>query len=354
MNYPVITLYRKNQLGIGEWSIFSFGDTIHISHSSVLGGEKIFWEEKVLRGKQGRSIEQQVKSRIDSRISKQRDKGYVDTIALAEKGAYNQLGLIPPMLAKTYLDKMDIKSTDIIQPKYNGLRCLITRQDGELIAYSRRGKIFEHVHEIIEEAGKFVSEGQTIDGELYVHGASLQLIGSLVKCRQELTSRVKYLIYDLVSKDSVTDRIDGLSDMIPKNSERCLLVPNWEFESVDIMNKRFCNLRKQGYEGLMIRRNGFVYESNVRSSSLLKVKAKFDAEVILTDVQLSEKGYPVGLAKHNGQEFKISLPGGREAAMGIYSEKEKYIGRELTIEFRELTDDGVPFHAVGIRFRGEE
>lgn len=350
----MITLYRKNALGIGMWSIWADGDTMHIAHSSTLDGATIHHQETVQRGCQGRSIDEQVQSRIRSRVSKQRDKGYVESIDEAAKGAFNQLGLLPPMLAQVYQGKETEGQSAWMQRKLNGLRCLITRQDGELIAYSRRGKRLLNILEILEEADKFVAEGDTVDGELYSHGTSLQTINSWVKRRQSMTGKIQFVMYDQASSDSFSDRHDGLLDMVKGYEfKRVLVLPKIKYIDDDTRVEAFDKARAKGFEGLMIRLDGFGYESNKRSASLLKDKAVFDTEVVVKDIVLSEKGNPVCICDYQGKEFRTSPPGSHGERFLALENKSQYVGKRLTIEYREMTDDGIPFHAVGINWRND-
>lgn len=348
----MITLYRKNALGIGMWSIWAEGNVLRISHSSTLDGSPVHHVETISRGCQGRSVEEQVQSRIRSRVSKQRDKGYTDSIDDAAKGAFNQLGLLPPMLAQVYQGHEASGRSAWMQRKLNGLRCLITRQDGSLIAYSRRGKPLIHIHEILEEAGKFVSEGDTIDGELYSHGASLQTINSWVKRRQSLTGKLQFIAYDQITSDSFSDRHDSLIDMVSGyDFKRIIVLPKRKYIDEVARSEFFKSVREKGFEGLMIRLDGSGYESNKRSNNLLKDKAVFDTEVIVKDIVLSDKGNPVCICDYKGKEFRTSPPGSHGERNEAFVNRVKYIGTRLNIEYREMTDDGIPFHAVGINWR---
>lgn len=348
----MITLYRRNAFGIGCWSIWCNGNVITISHSSVVGGSPINHTETVERGKQGRSISDQVESRINSRVSNQRDKGYVENLDEAAKGAFNQLGLLPPMLAKVYKGSIDKSSW--IQRKINGLRCLITRQDGVLIAYSRRGKTLLNIDKILSEAELFIAEGDTFDGELYSHGESLQTIASWVKRKQFFTDKLEWIIYDKISSDTFSERHDELLSVVkPLNLRQCKVLPKIEYIDQKQCDGEFKSAISDGFEGLMIRLNGVGYESNKRSNSLQKYKPCFDTEVVVKDILLSEKGNPVCIVSYKDVEFKLSPPGSKSDRLKAYNDKINYIGRQINIEFRELTDDGVPFHAAAINWRTE-
>jgi hypothetical protein len=54
---------------------------------------------------------------------------------------------------------------------------------------------------------------------------------------------------------------------------------------------------------------------------------------------------------YNGKQFNISAPGDFSAKYEVMKNKDKYIGRDLTIEYSHLTAEGIPFHAVALRWR---
>lgn len=349
------TLYRKNSIGISEWSIWSDNNVITIAHSTILGGSKVLHHETVHEGKQSRTIEQQVQHRIASRISKQRDKGYCDSIEQASSQLLNQLGLEVPMLAQTYSDE-DVSYAHI-QRKLDGLRCLATKQDGEIILYSRRGKKFDHLHEIAESLKNLLNEGDTFDGELYCHGQSLQTIQSWVKRRQTNTLHITYVIYDMIADVDFPERLCWLQSAFNQCAEqgidtpRIMLLPTKKVSTKDEVNESMAKARAAGFEGLMIRFPGYGYENGKRSKSLMKLKAVFSDEAICTNIELSDKGNPVCTLNWNGKVFKASPPGGVADRTKVYNSRESYIGRRVTFEYRELTDDGVPFHAVATNWR---
>lgn len=353
----VTTLYRKNSIGISEWSIWSRDNTIIVAHSTVLGGSKVVHEEVVHEGKQSRTLEQQVQHRINSRISKQRDKGYCDSIETASNQLLNQLGLDVPMLAQTYYDQHVVGA--FIQRKLNGLRCLATKQDGEIILYSRRGKRFDHLYEIAESLKHLLNEGDTFDGELYCHGQSLQTIQSWIKRRQSQTESIKYVVYDMIEDEGFQLRYSWLQSAFKQCRDRGHALENvilLAVKQIDCKTKLYESMKKSidaGFEGLMIRLPDYKYENGKRSKSLLKLKEVFSNEAICTNIDLSAKGNPVCTLSWNGQTFRASPPGSQSDRLNAYNSKEKYIGQRLTFEYRELTDDGIPFHATAVCWRDD-
>lgn len=349
------TLYRRNSIGISEWTIWCEANVIKIAHSTIIGGAKVIHEETVASGKQSRTLDQQVQHRIASRISKQKDKGYTECIEKASAQLLNQLGLDVPMLAQVYNEEEILYAH--VQRKLDGLRCLATKQDGQIIMYSRRGKVFEHLHEIRKVLKDLIPEGETFDGELYCHGTSLQTIQSWVKRRQSDTLKLQYIIYDHLDDVDFPERLSYLQSNFNRLSElgidtpRVMLLPTKLVKSKAEIYESMEKARNAGFEGLIIRKPGYGYENGKRSKSLLKFKALFSDEAICIGIQLSEKGNPVCYFDWNGKRFKASPPGSHDERYKAFVQQAKYIGQRCTFEYRELTDDGIPFHAVAVNWR---
>ena len=353
----MITLYRKNAGGIGTWRIWNIDQTIHIAHATVMGGSEVTHTELVPQGLAGRSIYEQIKLRINSRVSRMRDKGYKDTVEQALASSTNQLGLLRPMLAQS-LDKVSSINYDgaVLQKKLDGHRCLITKQDGELIAYSRQGKEIPAIQHILKALTDRVSEGVTLDGELYVHGQPLQTLASWIKREQPRTAELNFVCYDLVSNDSYKDRHEEMRDVLngvdTKANGKVLVLPYSPYTGEAAMFDELIRVRGAGFEGLMLRLDGRKYEDGKRSSSLIKVKKFHDDEFECIDIEPSRDGWGICVLKaKNGVVFRTSAPGTLPEKERQLKTKERYIGKFLTVEYSQLTNDGVPFHPSAIRWR---
>jgi ATP-dependent DNA ligase len=348
------TLYRRHVGGIGTWSIRATETGLAISHATVIGGSEVVHNELVESGKQGRSLDQQIQSRIDSRISRMKDRGYKDTIEEAMNGNTNQLGLLSPMLAQPYDKVKSINFQDaVIQKKLNGHRCLITCQDGKIIAYSRKGKEIPAITHITDSLIGHLPEGVTIDGELYVHGQKLQTIASWVKRKQTATALVMFVAYDIVSSDSYKYRHIELSSLLADvQSKRVIVLPHEPFTNHEDLIARRDEVIKNGFEGLMLRIHGCGYQDGVRSASLIKVKKFTDAEFEVIDVVPSSDGWGICVCKlENDKTFRVSAPGDVREKTEVLRRKGEFIGRMLTVEFAELTQDGIPFHCSATGWR---
>jgi len=345
-------LYQVDAIGRTRvWSIEHWDNTIFIQHG-VMGGQLQTKTEHVPLGKGGRTTEQQVRSRVESRINKQLDRGYKITVDLAKdnKGT-NALNLSKPMLAKPLKDVGGIVYDDNawLQPKLDGHRCKITMINGELVAYSRQGKLLTTIDHILD--GLNLHEGETTDGELYCHGEPLQRITSWVKRKQEDTKRLCYYAYDMVDERPFAERFLTLGRVV-RDSAFALQTSTEAAQSAVFAKAYFTEAKRSGYEGAILRWGTMGYQAGKRSKYLVKIKGLIDGEFEVVDIIPSVDMWGILVCvNEKGDEFKVNAPGGYDEKTIILHNKAKYIGRQVTVEYANLTDKGVPFHPVAIRFR---
>lgn len=339
------TLYKLGAKHLQVWHI-SVDDHDILIEYGIEHGALQTQRETIEHGKAGRTLYQQIRSRFESRINKQLLLGYKRTREEAMEGPSNALGLMQPMLAQVYKKNVVDISDAYVQYKYDGNRCLITKQDGKLIAYSRRGKEFTTLGHILE--GMWIEEGATVDGELYSHGATLQEIVSWVRKEQPGTKRVSFHGYDYIDTTPYAQRLERLQDITW--GEHAHLVPTKHISEVDL-DLEFRGARDEGYEGLILRVGQGGYEVNKRSKSLLKVKEFFDAEFKVIGIELSKAKIPVAQCLVNGQIFACTLPGTFEEKDQQFINKEHYIGKALTVTFSGYTKDGIPFQPIAKEWR---
>jgi DNA ligase-1 len=347
-----IRLYRKNALGIGTWRIWDDDGVLFYAHATVMGGSEVVHYDAIELNKSGRTLQQQIELEMNSRVSRMRDKGYKDTVREAELGATNQLNFLNPMLAQSLSKVRANFDFAYVQPKLDGHRCLITNADGDIIAYSRRGKPIKSIPHIVD-AFKWLPPSKTVDGELYHHGTNLQTIGSWIKRDQPESAKLKYHWYDYVSNLPFALRIDAMGRAFSKYPSTYVeVVETVPVRNISEVYEAFDHYRKIGYEGAMLRLSTAGYQPNVRAAQLLKVKAREDCEVTVTGATPSKDGWAVlHVRMDNGVEFDTSAPGSVEQKTEVMVNIDKYVGKRLTIEYANLTDDGKPFHAVATRWR---
>lgn len=352
-----VRLFRKHANGLGSWRIWHEGPVIRIAHSTALDGSEVQHTETIPNGLAGRSLQEQIDLRMRSRISRMKDRGYKSSIEEASKCTGNQLGLLRPMLAQQF-EKVRNPNTRnaVLQKKLDGHRCLATKQDGELIAYSRQGKRIDSITHILPYLAKRLPEGETLDGELYLHGQSLQTISSWIKRQQPNTGKLMYVVYDMVSAESYQARHEEMTAIV-QNGERhpnVMSLPHIPYIGEDHMHDEFKRVRQLGFEGLMLRLDGRGYEDGKRSNSLIKIKEFQDDEFEVYDITPSKEGWGICHCRMlSGATFRASAPGTHEEKREALLNKEKYIGKMLTVEFAFYTEDQIPFQPTATRWKEE-
>ena len=117
-----------------------------------------------------------------------------------------------PMLAYPVSNKpIDYTKPVFMQPKLDGVRCLIQYDEGKVTAYSRTGKEWKNIDHILYNLKPFfiLNPDVILDGELYNHDLkdNFEKIVSLVRKqkptdedRAESAEMVQFHCYDIVDE----------------------------------------------------------------------------------------------------------------------------------------------------------
>lgn len=297
-----------------------------------------------------RDEDEQALFKADSKIKKRIESGYRHSIEEAENyDGTNELGYHKPMKALRWdriKTEVDYENSDY-QNKYDGHRCLITNDNGKKLAYSKNGKLIHTIEHILSDMD--VPEGETIDGELYIHGMKLQSIASRVKRMQPESLNLKFNCYDVVAQEDFSERLRFIHSLNLGANANVVPLLNYEGSVKDILNSAVNN----GYEGLIVRpRNGFYYEDGKRSKGLIKVKKFMDMEFLITNVSASRDGWAIlHCITHEGQSFTASAPGNMQEKRNALINKHIIIGRYVRVEFAMWTLGEKPFHPVATGYR---
>ena len=276
-----------------------------------------------------------------------------------------------PMLAYPVSDKpIDYKSVVYMQPKLDGVRCLIqsdSYSDKGIIlqtvtAYSRNGKEWKNIDHILEELVPFFTKypDVVLDGELYNHDFKddFESIISMVRKtkptdedRRISALNVYFNCYDIVdTHKSYMQRRNFIVRNLPlgfgiKHVFTQLVSSEKEAKKV---HKE--NLAK-GYEGSIVRIND-VYKCG-RSWSLRKFKDFHDAEANIV-------GYEEGKGKRAGTLGKFLMQDDEGIQFGCPPGKghnykdlaimleniHQYMGQRATFTFFERTKAGSYRHPL--------
>ena len=123
-----------------------------------------------------------------------------------------------PMLAYPVSDKpINYSKLTIIQPKLDGVRCLIQHNTWGVVAYSRTGKEWKNINHILKELVPFFQKYPNVilDGELYNHDLrdNFEKIISLVRKtkptdedRLEASKLTQFHCYDTIMEHMPFDQ----------------------------------------------------------------------------------------------------------------------------------------------------
>jgi DNA ligase-1 len=360
-----VRLYQNHGKSIGYWEAWVQGNgNVIIQYAKQLQGKVVRKEYQAFAKNVGKAnattpYEQGV-TEVSSKANKKIDKGYVYTVSEAtEAPSTNSLGLKKPMLA-TPLEKVKPEKIDwssaYVQPKLDGHRALFV--DGTL--YSRQGKTLDlpHITDAIRSAGL---EHLHLDGEIYLHGKTLQELSTLIKKHRPETLYLEYHIYDLVEDNSFVYRALKLVRIFTGRkflTTKC--VDGFKVNSMDQAMEHHARFREQGYEGTMLRFSDDHYQDGKRSRTLLKMKEFQDAEFEIIDVKegtpyiKANEIYKVPVWKcalENGNTFDVTAQGDMHEKDAQWKQRRQHIGKQLTVKFHYYSEAGIPQLPVALRFR---
>lgn len=340
------TLYKLTSAGkVQVWKIGVEDNgsyfTIVTTHGQLDGKNQVDRKE-IREGKNlGKSNEttpyEQAVSDIQSLWKKKKDKGYVTDIKELDKPVTD----FKPMLAHKWTDhSKKAIFPGYVQPKLDGLRCLVYKYLGQVVFESRGGKFFTTLDHITP-AFNSMPDNIAFDGELYNHDIPFQTITSLVKKLQDDTHKLNYCAYDLIMPGGFEDRYNHLVKILPKHPN-IKLVEAKSIKKADGLQVAHDEYAQQGYEGVMFRNAGGLYKSGYRSYDLLKFKMFEDDEFEIVGVEEGEgraKGQGIFVCKtKNGNEFTCRIEGEDSYREEIWIDRTKYLGKMLTVRFQGWTD----------------
>jgi len=259
-----------------------------------------------------------------------------------------------PMLAYPVSDKpIDYDKPVFIQPKLDGVRCLIQYDAGKVTAYSRTGKEWKNIEHIKLNLLSFFDKhpNAILDGELYNHDFKddFESIISMVRKtkpteedRVKSVDNVQFHCYDTIMEHMpYHDRAKFLISNL-RDSYCVKFLPAWSVDSDERAKLYHQENLGAGYEGSILRTND-IYKCG-RSWSLRKFKDFSDAEATII-------GYVDGKGKREGTLGKFLMRDDDGIEFGCppgkgYNYKDMkdmldnihdYIGQRATFTFFERT-----------------
>jgi hypothetical protein len=316
-----------------------------------------------------------------------------------ESAAAIPAGPFLPMLAQTFdpatadlaartKKKKVIKFPCYVQPKLDGLRCVSyatrTANDATIVLQSRTGAFFTGLPHIAAALRPYLSQHPSvvIDGELYTDQMPFEELAGLIKKKKITESdvtrlkKVKYHVYDIYDHAQhgmpysermgvlaaavrrcgcvANDTLTASGRMLRSDTDAAAVVVLVRTEKVAVLSEfrqLFAEFVEAGYEGIMLRNAAGVYRANYRSNDLQKYKEFLEDEYRIIDFTQGE-GRDAGAViwvceTADGKEFSVRPRGTMEQRRDWFNDGGSYIGKNLTVVYQELTEEGKPRFPVG-------
>lgn len=383
------TLYGLTSKGVVKsWKIwvekFPLEATIFVEHGQLEGKKQLSPESIRVGLNIGKSNEttpfEQACLEAESKWKKKHDANYCEKLP---EGESNLTLKLLPMLAQKFKErKHKIVWPAFVQPKLNGVRCLVERKNGKITFWSRKSKQYKNFNLYMEqEFLSFMHDGDILDGEMYNHGdITFQELMSLIKDEKtpDLVKLKKYVKFHCYDRPSVPG---GFKTRFTRQLPDDPYSSFWTFkvlayilkvETLKVHNEAEMlewhgRFTADGYEGTMVRSGGDEpYNFQYRDNQLQKYKDFEDAEFKIIDVE-------EGVGKDEGQATLIAVtPQGTGGRTGIgdfgvkckgpnaireeqWKNRKSYIGKEVTVRYQVLSDeDFIPIFPVGLAVRDYE
>ena len=258
-----------------------------------------------------------------------------------------------PMLAYPASAKpIDYSKPTFIQPKLDGVRCVIQCDDfGGITAYSRTGKEWKNIQHILEQLVPFFERFPNIilDGELYNHDLrdNFEKIISLVRKtkptaedRIEASELTQFHCYDIIDETKTFEERNAfIMQTVPRNNYihhvKTQAVATESLAKV-VHQQNLDN----GYEGSILRTND-TYACK-RSHNLRKFKDFHDTEATITS-WVEGKGKRIGtIGKFmaidaDGNEFGMPVMDKFKYLQDNFKKMQGYVGKTATFTYFERT-----------------
>jgi len=263
---------------------------------------------------------------------------------------------------------IDYNKPTFIQPKLDGVRCVIQANPLDydyyslrIVAYSRTGKEWKNIDHILEQLEPFFQKYPHVilDGELYNHDLrdNFEKIISLVRKtkptdedRLEASKLTQFHCYDIIDEELPFDQRNEFINqalMLMGDSIHTLDTV-MVFDEDEAQSVHRSNLKK-GYEGSIVRTND-TYQCK-RSHNLRKFKDFQDSEAKIID-WVEGKGKRIGtIGKFvaidaAGNEFGMPVMDKFEYLQSNFKEMQGWVGKTATFTYFERTKAGSYRHPL--------
>jgi ATP-dependent DNA ligase len=277
---------------------------------------------------------------------------------MAGKSHYDRRPRTGIMLAYPFKKKRLLKwgMPLIVQPKYNGERCLAVNSSGWSELYSSTAlPITTMPH--IAEAVKQLPPG-IYDGEIYLHG-NFQKLSSLISTGRGGGAlhpdheKAHLVIFDMKNPYPQNVRLAILKELQDRVDPTIIKIsPFWLCTTMQEVEKILGEQMALGYEGVILRELTAAYVEK-RATTMMKLKPRSSDtyRIVGFHEETSIYGEPKGrlgafqVVDADGNQFKVGS-GLTHKQREEYWKADHLLGSLIYVKYQALTDRGVPWFPV--------
>lgn len=273
-------------------------------------------------------------------------------------------------LAKKYIDTKEFKEEKLpfeityVSRKLDGVRCVVIIEDGRARAFSRNGKEYTTLGNLLKEIEWMFEDNTMLDGEVCIlnddGSENFQSVMKEIRRKDHTIEKPLYYIFDMQplsvfinGKTNMCDECRTYEELYDhlQSSEK---LPTYEGNYVRILQQHdvvsfeeleglFELANECDWEGLMLRNGRAKYEGK-RTGNLLKWKKMSDEEFKVVGAIGGTGKYEdkLGAIIVNYDGFRVQVGSGfTDEDREIYWElfKKNQLPTEATIQFQEKTKD---------------
>jgi len=227
-----------------------------------------------------------------------------------------------------------------VQPKLDGVRCVT---DG-VEFWSRNGHPFSKWNTRHLRRKRLRS---LVDSEFMIReGGDFEDLASIARRHKHPDCEDLQLnVFDVMSTRPFIERLEMVRILFDDiDDDAWVLVPTVHVHTMAQLTQTHKKNLKAGYEGSMVRTISGLYVPR-KSFDLLKYKPLQDAEfkiVRVREAQGKDKGTPIYVCKSKGGEFSVRPKGTMKQRKAMWRDRKSAPGKDLTVEFQNLTKYGKP------------
>jgi DNA ligase-1 len=241
--------------------------------------------------------------------------------------------------------------------KLDGVRCIIRKEGNKINAFSRAGKEFTTLQNVLDDVAKMPGNF-VLDGEICIMDESgnedFQGIMKEIKRKDHTIRNPKYIVFDYLTLEEFDSKKgeQSLSNRISNAIDNCWGVDNTlsvleqeKVKDVEHLSELISDADKNGYEGIMLRKDcGY---QGKRTKNLLKCKQFHDAEykvidldfdtnrVIVDGKEVEEMMLRNVIIEHKGNKVSVGSGFSHEEKRYYYENPSKLLNKTITVQYFE-------------------